>query len=98
MWPFEVSNALLMAERRGRLKAAESAQCLKLLGSLPIVVNELTHTRAMSDLVPLARQYSLTVYDAAYLDLAILLSAPLAALDKSLKAAARKAGVEFFQP
>jgi len=46
----------------------------------------------------LSRQYSLTAYDAAYLDLALDSGLPLATLDEDLASAARKARVRLVQP
>jgi predicted nucleic acid-binding protein len=47
--------------------------------------------------LPLAREYSLSAYDAAYLELSIRHGAPLATLDSKLESAARQAGVRIFQ-
>jgi predicted nucleic acid-binding protein len=50
----------------------------------------------MSNVLPLAREYGLSAHDAAYLELAIRLGAPLATLDGKLRKAAQKAGIGVF--
>ena len=52
-----------------------------------------TGRRAAGETAGLARQYGLTVYDAAYLELALRRGATLATTDAALAKAARKAGV-----
>jgi len=46
----------------------------------------------------LARQHALTAYDAAYLELALRESVPLATLNAKLEAAANAVGVAIYQP
>lgn len=66
---------------------------LDLISRLPILTDEGDVERAWSDILPLARQEGLTVYDAAYLDLAMRLALPLLTLDRDLAAAAKRLGV-----
>lgn len=98
LWPLEVANALLMGERRKRTTEAKVASFLTLLDSLPIVVDPETVARARSDTLHLARAHGLSVYDGAYLELALRLGLPLATLDDKLSAAAKSAGVESYEP
>lgn len=93
LWPLEISNVLLAAERRRRLTRAQAFQCLEMLRSLPIVVDENTSSRATGDILSLARDQDLSVYDAAYLELSIREALPLATRDKALAAAAKRCGV-----
>jgi predicted nucleic acid-binding protein len=93
LWPLEISNVLLTAERRHRLTRAQAFQCIEMLRSLPIVVDESTSSRAMGDILSLARDQNLSVYDAAYLELSIREALPLATRDKILAAAAKRCGV-----
>lgn len=93
IWPLEVANVLLMAERRKRLSETSSARFLELLMMLPIVIDDNTALRARGVVLSVARQYTLTVYDAAYLDLAMRLQLPLATRDQALKKACKKSGV-----
>ena len=98
LWPLEVANILVLGERRGRSTTADAAKWLGYLQWLPIRVDEETPARAWSDILPLARTYELSSYDAAYLELALRLGLPLASLDDPLKAAATSAGVPAFEP
>jgi predicted nucleic acid-binding protein len=90
LWWFEVRNLLLVNERRGRLEAAGTAEFLADLERLPIHVDR---EPAGAAIFTLARAHRLTFYDAAYLELARRLDAPLATLDRQLAAAARAAAV-----
>ena len=47
----------------------------------------------MRNVVPLAREYGFSAYDAAYLELAMRHGVPLATLDGRLQKAVQKAGV-----
>ena len=94
LWPYEIANALLVAERRGRLKADSIAAGMEAMEALDIVVEP--GKTIERELVELARQNSLSVYDASYLALALQLKIPLATRDKSLKRAAKAVGVKLF--
>jgi predicted nucleic acid-binding protein len=98
LWPLEVANILVLGERRQRSSEAEASKWLRYLQMLPIRVDEETAARAWSDILHVARSYHLSAYDAAYLELAIRLGLPLAALDDKLKAAAASAGVAEYSP
>lgn len=92
-WALEVSNVLVVAERRGRINYAEIVQFLHLLESLNLEVDDETTTRSFHESLALARSEKLTIYDAAYLELALRLGRPLATFDKALSAAATRVGV-----
>jgi predicted nucleic acid-binding protein len=89
----EIRNALLVSERRNRITEAMSAAFLRDLGLLPI---RLEPTGADASLMTLARKWKLTVYDAAYLELAKREKLPLATLDRALEKAALAEGVALF--
>ena len=91
LWPLEVANVLLVAERRARISEAQAARFLELLAQLPIAVDE--SATDMSTVVAVGRRHVLTSYDACYLVLAERLGAPLATLDARLAQAATDAGV-----
>jgi predicted nucleic acid-binding protein len=90
LWWFEVRNAFVVNERRGRLDPAGTAAILAHLERLPI---RLDLDQDGGTVLALARDHRLTVYDAAYLELALRADAPLATLDRQLTAAARAARV-----
>ena len=91
LWWFELRNALVVNERRGRLAETDSATFLSDLGRLPIRLDE---RPGSSDLVlALARRHGLTAYDAAYLEAGVRHGAPVATLDRKLAAAAEAEGV-----
>ena len=93
IWPLEVANVLLVAERKKRLSETQSIRFIEILQSLPIVVDsEEDESRAFRSIMPLARQFDLSSYDAAYLELAVRKGIPLATLDKGLKNAAKNYG------
>src|SRR5437868_14699783 len=98
LWPLEVANGLLMGERRKRTTEAKVTQFVALVTSLPISIDDETAARAWQNSLHLARAHNLTVYDAAYLELALRRGLPLATLDDSLKAAAATVGVPEYRP
>jgi len=93
-WWVEVANGLIMAERRKRMTQADTAGAMSLLGKLPVETDMETRTHALGETPALARQYALTIYDAAYLELAMRHGATLATTDTALAKAAIKAGVD----
>ena len=90
LWRLEVRNALLVAERRGRLSAVEVDERLDALNGLPIRTDDEPDLQAAFNL---ARVHSLSFYDALYLELAKRESAELATLDVALGQAAAAEGV-----
>jgi predicted nucleic acid-binding protein len=94
LWPIEITNALLVAERRKRIRPPEIRRFAGLLADLTVVMDSQSVTDAVANILPLAREYSLSAYDATYLDAAIRHGAALATLDVTLQRAARKAGIE----
>lgn len=93
IWPFEIGNGLAVAERRRRLGQADAARFLALLSALGIEVDATPWPSQLPALLALARAHRISVYDAAYLDLAQRSGLPLATLDDSLAQAARAVGV-----
>ena len=96
IWPLEVGNALLVAERRGRLNQAATVQFLALLWQLPIVIEPERPERMLGEILSLAREQGLSTYDATYLHLAMRQGFPLATTDEFLRKAATRAGVQLF--
>jgi predicted nucleic acid-binding protein len=93
-WWVELTNGVLMAERRGRITQAVATEILGLIAALDVLMDDETELRVTSDVAALARQQKLTAYDAAYLELAIRLGGALASQDKELLEAAIRCGVE----
>jgi predicted nucleic acid-binding protein len=96
IWPAEVANGLLNAWRRGRLGPDELPAALALFEQLPVVVSPAASLASIRQLVDTGGAAELTAYDAAYLDLALRESAPLATHDEAVRRAAVKVGVELF--
>jgi predicted nucleic acid-binding protein len=92
-WALEVCNALLVATRHGRITIQEMSELLPDLRLLPETVDHQTDAAAWSTTLDLAKAHGLTLYDAAYLELALRRELPLATLDKRLYGAAIAAGV-----
>jgi predicted nucleic acid-binding protein len=88
LWRLEVANVLEMGVRKGRTDAAFRDAALADLALLPISVDPETDRHAWGATAKLAARYRLTLYDAAYLELARRRSLPLATLDQDLRAAA----------
>ncbi len=94
IWPFELSNALLSAERRKRITLAQTTSLLTRIAAFPIVVEPPRITQVFDQILSAARQRNLTAYDAAYLELTLRRGVPLATLDEDLRAAATAAGIK----
>ena len=93
LWPLEVLNGLAMAERRSRIDAERRQRLAGFLRDLPVTIDDETASKAWAVTAQLAARFQLTVYDAAYLELAQRLEMPLATLDQDLRAAAGALGV-----
>ena len=96
LWPYEVTNLFLMAERRGRMSVEDMSLALESLAAMPIDVRPAMTASATSGLARLAREHHLGAYDAAYLDTAVRTGSGLATLDRALGRAAERAGVPLF--
>jgi len=93
LWRLEVGNSLTIAVRRGRIDADFRHAALADLALLDIIGDQHTDARAWGETLRLADRYRLTLYDAAYLELAHRCGLPLATLDNELRAAAAALGV-----
>jgi predicted nucleic acid-binding protein len=94
LWHLEIANSLTVAVRRKRVSPAERAEPLADLAELDIAVDDETERHAWKATTHIADLHGLSVYDAAYLELAQRRRIPLATLDKALIRAAQAAGVE----
>jgi len=98
IWAQEVVNVLLVAERHKRLHESDSVRFISLLTQLPIIVEHTWPERSMKELLAIGRNYSLSAYDAAYLELAMRQGLPIATLDNKLIEAARRVDVPILDP
>jgi predicted nucleic acid-binding protein len=92
IWPLEVANALLVAERRGVIQPNVSEAFLRRLAALRIEVDPEIQDLAQPRILHLARQHQLSAYDASYLELAVRLDARLTSFDQRLLLAAEAVG------
>lgn len=90
LWWFEVRNILIVNERRRRIQPTDTAAFLINLSRLRIREDR---SPVEDSVLRLARDFELSVYDAAYLELAQREQLALATLDTKLRAAASGAGV-----
>lgn len=97
IWGLEVGNALVFAEARGRIGAADVARVTGLLCALPITVDSTRLQRDLGSVLTVARTQHLTTYDAAYLELASREALPLATLDARLRSAANNLGIRLLE-
>ena len=93
LWWFGVRNTLVVNERRGRLTEIDTGAFLRALARLTLTVDRVPGEQAV---LALARRHRLTVYDAAYLELAQRVGVPLATLDGTLERAARAEKLSLF--
>lgn len=98
VWPLEIANALLVGERTKRLRQREIQRFTALLEGLPLARDSQTIGEHIGNVLPIAREYGLSAYGAAYLELSVRYEAPLATLDGKLQKAAQNAGVSVFRP
>ena len=96
IWPLEVCNVLLVAERKGRITEAGITRFITLLDELPIVVEQESPERMFKEIFTLGREHKLSSYDASYLDLSMRKGLSIATLDKNLIAAAKACGIPLF--
>ena len=93
LWKLEVANGLQMAVRRKRIDAAFRDASIADLRALAVAIDAETDRQAWTTTLELAERWRLTLYDAAYLELAQRLGLPLATLDKELHAAGEALGI-----
>jgi predicted nucleic acid-binding protein len=93
LWRIEVANVLEMGVRRNRFDASHRDKALANLSLLPISIDPETDRQAWGATLRLAERHRLTLYDAAYLELAQRRALPLATLDVELRVAANAEGV-----
>jgi predicted nucleic acid-binding protein len=97
LWTLEVTNALTVLERRRKLTAEERQTGLGWLRGLPLRVDYEMASLAFTILSELAASYKLSIYDAAYLELAQRRNLVLGCKDGPLRDAARRTGVSIWK-
>ncbi len=98
IWVYEIANAMLVAQRRGRITEDHRNKVTNMLNTLPIQTRDVTLSHTLTAISAQAKALDLTVYDAAYLDLAVAIGKPLATADRRLREAANRVGVAEFSP
>ena len=96
LWPLEVANALIVLVRRRKLVDDERQAALGWLRGLRVRVDHEMSALAFSRLSELAAAHQLSVYDAAYLELAQRRRLVLGCTDELLRTAAKRAGVSLW--
>jgi len=96
IWHYEVVQVASRLTKSGEITQADAQNYFNLIFLLPIKTDLRSHGDCSASTFSLSLQYNLSIYDSAYLELALRLGAPLASNDKGLKKAAHKAGVVIF--
>jgi predicted nucleic acid-binding protein len=92
LWTVEMVNVLVVAERKGRISPSDAARALEVISNLPVIVEQ-ADLATMKSCRVIAREHSLSSYDACYVEIALRLGLPLASLDRELITAARNSGI-----
>lgn len=90
IWWYEFRNALLTNERRNRISSPQASKILTVASALKVEVDK---DHGELQLFDFARRFELTIYDAAYLEVASRRDLPLATLDRRMREAADAAGI-----
>lgn len=98
IWTLEIVNTLLVAERRNPMTIQQTEKAINLLESLSILIDSLTSSQRFKETLILGRKQGLASYDAAYLELALRKSLPLATNDNRLIEAAKRCQVKLLNP
>lgn len=94
LWAVEVCNILEVKLRQKKLSSSEVAEIQTVLSAYESWIESGSSLNNAIAAAVLARKHNLTVYDGAYLELALRLKLPLATLDTRLAQAARASGVD----
>ena len=93
LWHYEMCNLLAMAMRRGRIGEAQALEGMELIGAMPIDFHDHHGNLPRRRVLLLAARFSLSAYDAAYLELADRLQCSLLTNDDALRAAGAQLGL-----
>lgn len=91
LWKLEITNTLLVSEKRNRLYIADTVKFIDLYNSLPLNISNFNFS--IHEIIQGARSNNLTAYDATYLLTAMHEGLPIATNDKALIKACHNNGV-----
>lgn len=97
IWHYEAAHVAAVLVRSGQVLPASAARYFAQVAMLPITTDTTSHDNATTAAFALSIQFGLSVYDAAYLELALRSGGTLATNDRRLKAASRDAGAPVFE-
>lgn len=97
IWPVEITNGMLVGQRRKRIQQPDVRRFAELLKGLQVTLDTQSVADSLSNILPLAQDYGLSAYDAAYLDVAVRHEITLATLDADLQRAAIAMGIANFK-
>lgn len=97
LWWYEIANAINMAKRRQRISDAQRTRLMELYAALPLRTDIGVGASCFFQYHQIACQYTLSAYDAAYLELASRRGMGLASLDAKLCDAAKQMGITVFE-
>ena len=97
IWRLEVANGFVMTERRGLSLPSDTTEMLQALDVVLQSIETISDSVSMRQIIATSREFRLTAYDAAYLELARAQKLPIATLDRRIKAAAAQAGIASVQ-
>jgi len=98
LWSIQIAEWARDAEVQGRGTQAKIETFLDGLCQFRIHVDRSTPFRAWGDLLSVARTHNVSIYVAAYLELALRLKLPLATTDATWVNAAHSAGAPILTP
>ena len=96
IWHYEAAHVAASLARTERVSQASAVSYFEQLALLPVVTDVAGHANAAKATFGLSIRFALSAYDAAYLELVLRVGGSLAANDKRLRAAARRAGASLF--
>jgi len=94
LWFFEIGNAFRMGEKRKRILIDDIGLHINFIKALRITTDDKPLANVVADLLLLSKAHDLTVYDAAYLELALRCGLPLATKDNALRQAAQPLSIK----
>jgi predicted nucleic acid-binding protein len=96
LWHLELANGLVVAGRRGTLTIGDLTAALVQLDKLAKHIETDLNTLSARQALDVARSFQLSAYDGTYFETARSQGLPLATLDKALRTAAMKSGLQIF--